>query len=591
MSKKCVIFKVDIDSQKEIISFLSIKEFIAYTFLVSKKLTKNYEDLIYHTVRNYLLSSWNIQDDDIIFQFLQNIFTKPLLTNKQHVNDCSIAIKIKILKSLLFKSYSVLESYRAGNPEFIHVYEIKYSRANRSTVAASISKYIPNNSNTNSNANTSKIIQYTGPIGVGNRSIMLYQPCPVKVDRMKELSDEINQIYQQSMRINLNFNTFTSSQTSSSEGTLAMNNGMNPPSSATLSANYNTSSGTFLPRLSLSSLPSMLAIPASISMESFLATAKVLNKLYKALKKSAASNGTDKFCTYPCFSTPYVCKNSRYSECLATAEDPSHEPSEAVHNLTTVQGVAGCVQAVSTSAAIAADVSACLSTDCKLIASCAIRSVTYFEVSIKSYLPLNRSSNFNLQSLSFASATSATGGVGLSGSMSRVRSSRSLQSLAQYFSSNTTSASPSPTSGVDCVAVGLATDNFDNHFKFPGWDSESYGYHGDDGAIFHGDGHQLTLYDPSFGPGDTIGCGLNYLDNTIFFTLNGVYLGTAFENINTSVAYYPTLGIDCSNPIEVNFGNKKPFEFDLYHFIESTAGAGAARSGHNGMSRAKGINA
>ena len=34
--------------------------------------------------------------------------------------------------------------------------------------------------------------------------------------------------------------------------------------------------------------------------------------------------------------------------------------------------------------------------------------------------------------------------------------------------------------------IGLATNKFDNETKFPGWDYDSYGYHGDDGALFHG---------------------------------------------------------------------------------------------------------
>lgn len=41
----------------------------------------------------------------------------------------------------------------------------------------------------------------------------------------------------------------------------------------------------------------------------------------------------------------------------------------------------------------------------------------------------------------------------------------------------------------DCVAVGLASTRFQRRQRLPGWDEESYGYHGDDGAIFHGRGN------------------------------------------------------------------------------------------------------
>lgn len=571
MLKKCVIFKIDNDSQKEIISFLTVKEFLTYFFLVSKKLTKNYENLVYHTIRKYLLSSWNIHDDDIIFQFLQNIFSQeynhkhPITV--EHLHDCMFTQKIQRFKSLLFKSYPILESYRSENPEHINVYEIIFSRANRSTVAASIAKYIPNKSNSsvNFNANTSKMIQYTGPIGLGNRSIMLLQPCPVKVDRMKELSDEINQIYQQSIRFNTHLNAFIQNQGSTGNNTAINTISVAGESNVNASsASYSTRAGTYLPNLSM--LPSMLTIPASISLESFLATAKVLNKLYKILKKSTASS-CDERSSQPSFCTPFVCKNSRINEYQSVVSENSRH--DASQSLMTPQDATRFALKPGIDGIAAADMYSSLSQDCKLITSCGVRSVAYFEVSIKNYLSRNRSSNVNLQ-------LSSTGGGSSAESLGRVRSSRSLQSLAQYFSTNTTtasssSASPSSSSGVDCVAVGLATDNFDNHFKFPGWDCESYGYHGDDGATFHGNGHQLTQYGPSFGPGDTIGCGLDYIHKTVFFTLNGVNLGVAFDNINTAVPYYPTLGIDCNNPIEVNFGNKKPFEFDLYHFVESSA--------------------
>lgn len=41
----------------------------------------------------------------------------------------------------------------------------------------------------------------------------------------------------------------------------------------------------------------------------------------------------------------------------------------------------------------------------------------------------------------------------------------------------------------DCIAVGVATSSFNHLQKMPGWDQYSYGYHSDDGGIFHARGN------------------------------------------------------------------------------------------------------
>ena len=67
---------------------------------------------------------------------------------------------------------------------------------------------------------------------------------------------------------------------------------------------------------------------------------------------------------------------------------------------------------------------------------------------------------------------------------------------------------------------------------FIGWDNDSWGYHGDDGNFYCGSGSSKP-YGPVFTTDDTIGCCLNFTNNTVFYTKNGVNLGNYYFNTNT----------------------------------------------------------
>lgn len=118
----------------------------------------------------------------------------------------------------------------------------------------------------------------------------------------------------------------------------------------------------------------------------------------------------------------------------------------------------------------------------------------------------------------------------------------------------------------ECVAVGLSSAHFNAECRLPGWDPESFGYHGDDGCLFHGKGIQIAEYGPRFGAGDVVGCGINYKTRTIFFTLNGRFLGDAFRVASGEL--FPTVGIDAEVSITFNFG-RAPFAFDLLKYENS----------------------
>jgi hypothetical protein len=54
--------------------------------------------------------------------------------------------------------------------------------------------------------------------------------------------------------------------------------------------------------------------------------------------------------------------------------------------------------------------------------------------------------------------------------------------------------------GVGLVSAEISTNNF-----MPGWEPDTYGYHGDDG-MYYSD-NQSKEYGPKFSKGEIIGCG------------------------------------------------------------------------------------
>lgn len=119
--------------------------------------------------------------------------------------------------------------------------------------------------------------------------------------------------------------------------------------------------------------------------------------------------------------------------------------------------------------------------------------------------------------------------------------------------------------------------------RLPGWDKHSYGYHGDDGHSFCSSGTGQP-YGPTFTTGDVIGCGVNLIDNTCFYTKNGHHLGIAFTDLPVSrlrdssvrlVIYsrfqpnlYPTVGLQTPGEVvDANFG-QEPFVFDIEDMLQ-----------------------
>ncbi|KAK6387406.1 hypothetical protein LTS17_000674 [Exophiala oligosperma] len=118
------------------------------------------------------------------------------------------------------------------------------------------------------------------------------------------------------------------------------------------------------------------------------------------------------------------------------------------------------------------------------------------------------------------------------------------------------------------IAIGFSTVEASLE-RLPGWETHSWGYHGDDGKMFCGE-HSGRHYGPTFDAGDVIGCGVNFNAGHAFFTKNGQELGVCFKELRKDLQLYPTVGMKKHTGalITVNFG-QRPFVFDIDDKMES----------------------
>lgn len=114
------------------------------------------------------------------------------------------------------------------------------------------------------------------------------------------------------------------------------------------------------------------------------------------------------------------------------------------------------------------------------------------------------------------------------------------------------------------IAIGFTTDGFKMR-RHPGWEANSYGYHGDDGMLYRGQG-KGEQFGPTYTTGDTVGGGINYASQEFFFTKNGTVVGTVYKDVKGPLI--PTIAVHSQNEeVRVNFG-KEPFVFDLKAYEE-----------------------
>lgn len=93
-----------------------------------------------------------------------------------------------------------------------------------------------------------------------------------------------------------------------------------------------------------------------------------------------------------------------------------------------------------------------------------------------------------------------------------------------------------------------------------GVDEGFFGYCGSDGSITASS--QSKTYSKPFGRDDVIGCGVNFVNGTIFFTKNGICLGTAFTDFY-DFNLIPYIALKPGNSVRTNFGLYEEFVFDI----------------------------
>ncbi|KAF5398111.1 hypothetical protein PHET_08236 [Paragonimus heterotremus] len=117
------------------------------------------------------------------------------------------------------------------------------------------------------------------------------------------------------------------------------------------------------------------------------------------------------------------------------------------------------------------------------------------------------------------------------------------------------------------VSVGVVTKS-SNLTKLPGYEHSSFGYH-NDGSVYHGSSSSGLKFGPRIVENDTVGCGIDFMSRSLFFTRNGIFLGKAFEGkipASPGTRIYPAVGLQGRGArLTANFG-QRPFSyaFDLH---------------------------
>ena len=118
------------------------------------------------------------------------------------------------------------------------------------------------------------------------------------------------------------------------------------------------------------------------------------------------------------------------------------------------------------------------------------------------------------------------------------------------------------------IAVGFAIKSA-SLGRLTGWEPGTIGYHADDGNLYRGAGTGSS-FGPSYTTNDVVGCGINFVEKSFFFTKNGILIGE-ISNLKDKFHLPFFVSVGCRTIGEVlttNFGADE-FVFDIENFINN----------------------
>jgi len=115
------------------------------------------------------------------------------------------------------------------------------------------------------------------------------------------------------------------------------------------------------------------------------------------------------------------------------------------------------------------------------------------------------------------------------------------------------------------VAIGGAMSDAALEKALPGWNENTFGYHGDDGNLFVNDGTKGKKMGPTFGKGDVVGCGIRkkLAVTMVYWTKNGKKISSKKLGFNMNPSkLFAMIGVDKRCELRVNTGSL-PFRLML----------------------------
>ena len=122
-------------------------------------------------------------------------------------------------------------------------------------------------------------------------------------------------------------------------------------------------------------------------------------------------------------------------------------------------------------------------------------------------------------------------------------------------------------------AVGIGVGAYDNHlYGMPGWTAQSFGYHSDDGGLFHQNSYVGLRFGPTCVKGDVMGCGIDYEGSAsagyvrLWFTKNSTVVGAPVKAKVPLKGFHSLIGMHYLGGVVKYLGHsqqKTPFSLQV----------------------------